>query len=87
MKVCLQFRVTTLDVGVPEEAEQIVKLAESLAPLGGVFHLAMNLADKLITNQVCSLAIKSLLLQKEFQQCNICPKILYLSSLCEIASL
>lgn len=48
----LQFRVTTLDVGVPEEAQKIVKLAESLAPVGGVFHLAMYLADKLITNQV-----------------------------------
>ena len=47
----VQFRVTTLDVGVPEEAEQIVKLAESLAPVAGVFHLAMYLADKLITNQ------------------------------------
>ena len=48
----LQFRVTTLDVGVPEEAAKIVKLAESLAPVEGVFHLAMYLADKLITNQV-----------------------------------
>jgi hypothetical protein len=47
----LQFRVTTLDVGVPEEAEQIVELAETMAPVGGVFHLAMYLADKLITNQ------------------------------------
>ena len=48
----VQFRVSTLDVGVPEEAEQIVQLAESMGPVGGVFHLAMYLADKLITNQV-----------------------------------
>jgi len=47
--------VTTLDVGVPEEAEQIVQLAESMAPVGGVFHLAMYLADKLVTNQARSL--------------------------------
>ena len=51
----MQFRVTTLDVGVPEEAEQIVALAESLAPVGGVFHLAMYLADKLVTNQARAL--------------------------------
>lgn len=47
----LQFKVTTLDVGVPEEAQQIVSLAESFAPVGGIFHLAMYLADKLIANQ------------------------------------
>lgn len=52
MTCFVQFRVTTLDVGVREEAEQIVELAESLGPVGGVFHLAMYLADKLITNQV-----------------------------------
>ena len=50
--IIVQFRVSTLDVGVPEEAEQIVQLAESMGPVGGVFHLAMYLADKLITNQV-----------------------------------
>lgn len=50
----MQFKVTTLDVGVPEEAEQIIKLAEDIAPVGGIFHLAMYLADKLITNQAIS---------------------------------
>ena len=53
----LQFKVSTLDVSIPEEAEQIVKLAESLAPLGGIFHLAMVLTDKLIPNQVNPLII------------------------------
>ena len=48
----LQFKVTTLDVGVPEEAEEIIRIADSMAPVGGIFHLAMYLADKLVTNQV-----------------------------------
>ncbi len=65
----VQFRVTTLDVGVPEEAEQIVKLAESLAPVAGVFHLAMYLADKLITNQVSGLAV---LMKKLACSCCFC---------------
>ena len=47
-----QFRVTTLDVGVPEEAEQIIDLAASLGPVGGIFHTALYLADKLLENQV-----------------------------------
>ena len=49
---CVQFKVTTLDVGVPEEANEIVKLAASMAPVGGIYHLAMYLADKLLANQV-----------------------------------
>ena len=44
--------MTTLDVGVPEEAEEIIRIADSMAPVGGIFHLAMYLADKLVTNQV-----------------------------------
>ena len=59
--------MTTLDVGVPEEAAEIVKLAESLAPVGGVFHLAMYLADKLITNQVCPCASTL----KKLSQCHL----------------
>ncbi|KAK9803549.1 hypothetical protein WJX73_007935 [Symbiochloris irregularis] len=46
-----KFKVTTLDVGVPDEAEQIIQLAERMAPVGGIFHLAMYLADKLLANQ------------------------------------
>lgn len=52
MSVCLQIRVSTLDVGIAEEAEALVDLAESLAPVGGIFHLALTLADKLLHNQV-----------------------------------
>lgn len=55
----LQFKVSTLDIGVPEEAEQLIKMAEAVAPVGGIFHLAMYLADKLITNQVSSSKILS----------------------------
>ena len=52
VRLGMQFKVTTLDVGVPEEAAEIIKLAAGMAPLGGIFHLAMYLADKLLQNQV-----------------------------------
>ncbi len=48
----MQFKVSKLDVADPEEAQQIIMLAESMAPVGGIFHLAMNLIDKLLPNQV-----------------------------------
>ena len=48
----MQFKVSTLDVGNADEAEEIIKLATSMAPVGGIFHLAMYLADKLLQNQV-----------------------------------
>ena len=44
--------MTTLDVGVPEEAAEIIKLAETMGPVGGIFHTALYLADKLLENQV-----------------------------------
>ena len=37
---------------MPAEAEQIVKIAEGMAPVGGIFHLAMTLTDKMLANQV-----------------------------------
>ena len=39
-------------MAVPAEAEQIVKIAEGMAPVGGIFHLAMTLTDKMLANQV-----------------------------------
>ena len=47
----LQFKVTTLDVGVKEEAAEIIQLAETMGPVGGIFHTALYLADKLLENQ------------------------------------
>lgn len=44
--------VTTLDVAELDEARQIIALADSLAPVGGIFHLAMVLKDKWLANQV-----------------------------------
>ena len=61
----LQFRVTTLDVGVPEEAAEIIKLAETMGPVGGIFHTALYLADKLLENQVRCLLMK----QQQFVTC------------------
>lgn len=49
---CLQVEVTTLDVADLDETRQIMCLADSLAPVGGVFHLAMILQDRWLANQV-----------------------------------
>ena len=46
--------VFTLDVAVRAEAQQLLALCEALAPLGGIFHLAMVLEDRLIAKHVCS---------------------------------
>ena len=43
--------MTTLDVGVKEEAAEIIKLAKTMGPVGGIFHTALYLADKLLENQ------------------------------------
>ena len=45
--------VSTLDVAVRAEAQQLLALCEALAPLGGIFHLAMVLEDRLIAKHVC----------------------------------
>ena len=44
--------VSTLDVVELEEAKQLMSLAESEAPLAGIFQLAMMLDDRLIAQQV-----------------------------------
>ena len=45
--------VSKLDVAVRSEAEQLVSECERLAPIGGIFHLAMILEDRLILKHVC----------------------------------
>ena len=44
--------VSTLDVVELQEAQQLMALAESKAPLAGIFQLAMMLDDRLIAQQV-----------------------------------
>ena len=44
--------VSTLDVAQRSEAQQLLALCEALAPLGGIFHLAMVLEDRLIAKHV-----------------------------------
>lgn len=48
----MQVAVSTLDVAKLDEAHALIKLADSKAPIGGVFHLAMILSDRFMTNQV-----------------------------------
>lgn len=51
----LQVVVSTLDVADAEGTEQLLQLASQMAPVGGIFHLAMVMADKWIANQVLSI--------------------------------
>ena len=51
-----QVEVSTLDVGDPAQAARIVAAAQGMAPLGGVFHLAMVLRDRRLPDQVCCAA-------------------------------
>ena len=44
--------VSKLDVAVRSQAEQLVSECERLAPIGGIFHLAMILEDRLILKHV-----------------------------------
>ena len=53
----VQFQVSLLDVADPVECNQIIMQAEQMAPVGGIFHLAMTLNDKLLSNQVSLPAI------------------------------
>ena len=48
----LQVEVSQLDVADAGEARKLVALASSLAPLAGVFHLAMVLKDIALVNMV-----------------------------------
>ena len=44
--------ISKLDVVDPEQAKQLVALAESIAPVAAIFHLAMVLDDRMLINQV-----------------------------------
>lgn len=44
--------MSKLDASDPAEAKEILLCAEKMAPIGGIFHLAMTLKDKLLPNQV-----------------------------------
>ena len=44
--------VSTLDVAVRAEAQQLMADSARLAPVGGIFHLAMILSDRLILKHV-----------------------------------
>ena len=44
--------VSTLDVAVQAEAQQLMADCARLAPIGGIFHLAMILSDRLILKHV-----------------------------------
>ncbi|KAK9916399.1 hypothetical protein WJX75_002178 [Coccomyxa subellipsoidea] len=43
--------VSTLDVANLDEAHALIKLADGQAPIGAVFHLAMILSDRFMSNQ------------------------------------
>ena len=44
--------VSKLDVAVRQQAQQLVADCQRLAPIGGIFHLAMILEDRLILKHV-----------------------------------
>lgn len=44
-------KIFTADASVESGADELIKQAESMGPLGGVFHLAMVLSDGLFDNQ------------------------------------
>jgi len=50
----VQVKLSTKDVGTNEGAQAIIKEAQSLGKLGGIFHLAMVLRDSLFVNQTPS---------------------------------
>jgi fatty acid synthase len=50
----MQVEVSKLDVADLGETKQIVAMAEGMAPVGGIFHLAMILQDRWMSNQVQS---------------------------------
>ena len=63
--LCLwQVEVSTLDVANLDDAHALLRLANAQAPVGGVFHLAMILHDRFLTNQVDGPDIKTLNFKK-----------------------
>ncbi len=51
-----QVEISTLDVADLGETKEIVAMANGMAPVGGIFHLAMILQDRWMSNQVHTLA-------------------------------
>lgn len=49
---CVQVEVSKLDVSSLPETEEMLEDAQKMAPVAGIFHLAMVLTDKWIANQV-----------------------------------
>lgn len=52
LKLCLQVSVSTLDVSNRQQAREILQSISATSHVGGIFHLAMRLRDKLLSNQV-----------------------------------
>jgi fatty acid synthase len=50
--------VSTLDVGDAGQAARVVAAAQAMAPLAGLFHLAMVLRDRRLPDQVCCAAMQ-----------------------------
>jgi hypothetical protein len=61
--------VSKLDVAVKEQAQQLVADCQRLAPIGGIFHLAMILEDRLILKHVCPPAYQQLDLHVRLALC------------------
>eukprot|EP00884_Botryococcus_braunii_P006101 jgi/Botrbrau1/15492/Bobra.43_2s0109.1 len=47
----IKVEVSLLDVSVQQQAAELLQFASSLAPIAGIFHLAMVLRDRLMLNQ------------------------------------
>ena len=47
--------ISKLDVVDPEQAKELVALAEGIAPIAAIFHLAMILDDRMLINQVLNM--------------------------------
>lgn len=51
---CQQVVISSLDVSVTQQARDLIRLAQRMGPLAGIFHLAMVLNDRLFPNMVGS---------------------------------
>lgn len=48
----VQVVVSTLDVSIAQQAKELIEMTGHIAPIAGIFHLAMRLHDHLLTKQV-----------------------------------
>ena len=51
----IEVLLSTNDVGTKEGADKLINQSKSIAPLGGIFHLAVVLKDGLFDNQTISM--------------------------------